>query len=154
MKPISVIVLPLALLAGSAFGQPADPSAPDKAVTTESVPPAPAPALQNPNPLPVAPPALQRLMIRNEHPSAADHEDNDAEQRDLEYCGRKWNKKMEAYKDARERTADYQSYFEKWQDFAAQRPPKPMLPELTRASYRLCMAQCLGDQTASCPDIP
>ena len=128
MKLISA-ALPLALLAHSAFGQPSDQCTQSQA----------------------RPPATQAPEVRVEPASASSAEDKAAVQRDLESCGAKWNKKLKAYEITLEQTKDYRNYFEKWKDFSAQRPPKLPIPELTRASYRQCMAQCLGDETAACP---
>ncbi len=74
-----------------------------------------------------------------------------AEQRTLESCGKKWNDKLKHYEKEREQTVDYRDYYERWKNFPAQRPPKLSISKLTRASYRLCMAECLGDPTAICP---
>jgi hypothetical protein len=127
MKLITATFLPLALVAYAASGQPNDPS---------KQPQAQPPMTQAPA-APVAP--------------ASASNDQAATQGDLESCGAKWNKKLKLYEEALDQTKDYRNYFETWKNSTAQRPPMLPIPELTRASYRQCMAQCLGDKTATCP---
>jgi hypothetical protein len=113
--------LPLVLVAYAASGQPSDPSKQPQVQPTTS----------------------QAPTVRVTPASGSID--------DLKSCGAKWNKKLKLYEDALEQTKDYRNYFEKWKNSTAQRPPMLPIPELTRASYRLCMAQCLGDTTATCP---
>lgn len=143
MKLISAMLIPLALAAAPALAQPADQSTLSGSVTVKVVPPAPQDAQ--------APQAAETLTLRIERPSTAADADEDAEQRSLETCGKRWNAKLKAYRDERARTKPYRDYWEKWKDAPAQRPPAPSEPILTRASYRQCMAQCLNDGTAMCP---
>ena len=84
-------------------------------------------------------------------PATSDDDSEDAEQRDLEICGAKWNAKLKAYREELAQTKGYRTYWETWKDSPAQRPPKLPLPVLTRASYRQCMAQCLEGAGAICP---
>lgn len=129
MKLTIAMFLPLVLLAYAASGQPSDRSTESRA----------------------QPLAAQAPAVRFTPASASSDKDKAAAQRDLESCGEKWNKKLKLYKTTLEQTKDYRNYFEKWKNSSAQRPPILPIPELTRESYRLCMAQCLGDETAACP---
>lgn len=129
MKLTTATFLPLALVAYAASGQPNDQSTQSQA----------------------QPPTAQAPAARVAPTSASNDEDKASTQSDLQSCGAKWNEKLKQYEKALARTKDYRNYFEKWKNSSAQRPPMLPIPELTRASYRLCMAQCLGDKTAACP---
>jgi hypothetical protein len=133
MKLTTATFLPLALLAYAASAQPSAPSTQSQA----------------------QPPTAHALAVRVAPASASSDEKKAATEAatesDLESCGAKWNKKLADYKKALEQNKNYRDYFEKWKNASAQRPPMLPIPELTRASYRLCMAQCLGDTTAICP---
>lgn len=144
MKMISAMLIPLALSAGPAFAQPADQSTLSGSVTLKVVPPMPQDAQAPPQ-------AAETVTVRIERPSTSADEEEDAEQRNLETCGKIWNTKLKAYRDELERIKPYRVYWEKWKDSPAQRPPAPSEPVLTRASYRQCMAQCLKDETATRP---
>jgi hypothetical protein len=143
MKMISAILIPLALSTGPAFAQPADQSTLSGSVTLKVVPPMPRDA-QGP------PQAAETVTVRIERPTRSADEDEDAEQHNLETCGKIWNAKLKAYWDNLERTKLYRVYWEKWKDSPAQRPPAPSEPVLTRVSYRQHMAQCLEDDR----DVP
>jgi hypothetical protein len=83
--------------------------------------------------------------------SAAEPETDELpKQRALESCGKKWNDKLQAYKKSYAETKTYRNYYDKWEDSPAERPPKLPLPQLTRASYREFMAECLRDPAATC----
>jgi hypothetical protein len=72
-------------------------------------------------------------------------------QQKLKSCGDWWKRKLGDYEHGLSRQRQYQAYYEKWKNYPAQRPPKSQEPVLTRATYRLCMYECLGDATAKCP---
>jgi hypothetical protein len=129
MKLTTATFLPLALLAYAASAQPSAPSTQSQA----------------------QPPTAQAPAARGAPAPASSDEKKAATESDLESCGAKWNKKLAEYKKTLEQNKNYRDYFEKWKNASAQRPPMLAIPELTRASYRLCMAQCLGDTTATCP---
>ena len=129
MKLITATFLPLALVAYAASGQPNDQSKQPQAQPTTA----------------------QAAAARVAPASASINEDKAATLGDLKSCGANWNKKLKLYEEALDQTRDYRNYFEKWKNSSAQRPPMLPIPELTRASYRECMAQCLGDKTATCP---
>jgi hypothetical protein len=97
------------------------------------------------------PQTSQPLTVQFVHPSAAADDSDEAELRDLEACGARWNAKLKDYKEKLAQAAGYRTYFDKWEDFPAQRPPRLPLPILTRASYRACMAECLHEGGAVCP---
>ena len=78
-------------------------------------------------------------------------EPENAEQRNLEFCDVKWNEKLRKNHCKLEEAKVYRIYYDKWKDSPAQRPPKPPIPELTRASYRQYVANCLQDIMARCP---
>jgi hypothetical protein len=141
MKTISALLIPLALSAGPASAQPPQ-STLSGSVTLKVVPPQDAQA---------PPQAAETVTVLIERPSTSAGEDEDAEQHNLETCGKIWNAKLKAYRDELKRTKPYRVYWEKWKDSPAQRPPAPSEPVLTRATYRQCMAQCLRDETATCP---
>ena len=150
MNLISATLVPLAFstyVASSAFADETYPATLSGTVTLQVVAPTPAEALAK---MPANPQTSETLTVHVVHPSAS-AADEDAEQRDLETCGAKWNAKLKAYKDGLARTKNYRTYFDTWEDFPAQRPPKLPLPVLTRASYRACMAECLHEGGAVCP---
>ena len=147
MKPIFATLAPLALLttlSAPAFAEETYPATVGGTVTVQAVAPKPAEG-------PGKPPTSETLTIHFVHPSAAADEGEDPEQHDLEACGAKWNAKLKAYREQLAQTKDYRTYFDKWRDFPAQRPPQLPLPVLTRASYRACMAECLHEGGAVCP---
>jgi hypothetical protein len=78
-------------------------------------------------------------------------EAENAEQRNLEFCDAKWKEKLKKNHRKLEQVRAYLSYYDKWEDLPAQRPPKVPIPELTRASYRQYMYACLQDITEKCP---
>jgi hypothetical protein len=139
MKLTSATLVPLAFLMTSAF---ADESyqATARTVTLQIAPPKPAEAA-------AAPQAAEAHVLR---PAASDDDSEQAEQRDLETCGAKWDAKLKAYQKELAQTKRYRTYWETWKDSPAQRPPKLALPVLTRPSYRQCMAQCL-EGAGACP---
>lgn len=84
-------------------------------------------------------------------PKKPDEADDDPAQK-LEQCGKKWNRKLAYYNEhLLPKLKKDLAYYNKWAGNAAQRPPKPAEPLLTRASYRACIYQCLGDSAAVCP---
>lgn len=80
----------------------------------------------------------------------AEVEDNSPAQK-LRQCGEQWNRKLAAYEARLPKLRKDLAYYRSWEDDAAQRPPKPPEPLLTRESYRACMYHCLGDRRARCP---
>jgi len=97
------------------------------------------------------PQTSQPLTVQFVNPAPPADDSEEAELRDLERCDAKWNAKLQAYKEELAQTKDYRTYFAKWEDSPAQRPPKLPLPPLTRASYRACMSECLHEAGAVCP---
>jgi hypothetical protein len=142
MKLTSTTLVPLAFLMSSAFADESYRATASATLTVQIGPPKPAEAA-------AAPQAGETLTVHVVHPAASDSED--AEERDLETCGEKWNAKLKAHRDELARTKGYQTYWETWKDSPAQRPPKLPLPVLTRASYRQYMAQCLERAAAIRP---
>lgn len=83
-------------------------------------------------------------------PKKPDVSDDDPAQK-LEQCGIKWNRKLADYEKRLPKLKKYVAYYDKWAGQPAQRPPQLGEPQLTRATYRACMYECLGDSTAVCP---
>ena len=69
----------------------------------------------------------------------------------LRQCGDKWNRKLAAYEKGLPKLKKYLAYYNKWDGYPAQRPPRSPVPLLTRESYRACLYECLGDTTVVCP---
>jgi hypothetical protein len=91
------------------------------------------------------------LTLQIVRPAVSDDDSEEAQQRNLETCGSKWNAKLKAYQKELAQTKLYRTYWETWKNSPAQRPPELPLPVLTRASYRQCMAQCLEGAGPICP---
>ena len=144
MKLISATLALSALFAASAVADETYQSTLSGTLTVQAAPPQSA---ENP----AKPQTTETLTLHVVHPPAAADDSEEAEVHDLEACGAKWNAKLKAYKDELAQTKDYRTYFDTWEGFPAQRPPKLPLPVLTRASYRACMAECLHEGGATCP---
>ncbi len=84
-------------------------------------------------------------------PAAAETQYQDDPAHKLKLCGEKWNRKLAAYEAGLPKLKTYLAYYDKWERYPAQRPPKSPEPQLTRESYRACMYECLGDTSATCP---
>src|SRR5262249_54271424 len=123
MKLISATLLPLVLLTNSATAQP----------TFQCLSPA-----QSQTPQLAPAPACKTDKSKN-----AEH--------NLKTCDTMWNEKLKAHNGEVEQTTAYRSYYDKWKDLPAQRPPKLSIPDLTRASYRQYMYNCLREITEVCP---
>jgi hypothetical protein len=92
--------------------------------------------------------ALTIHIVQPPHPADVDE---DQIQQKLAKCGAKWNKKLDDYQARLPKLKKYRAYYDKWENYAAQRPPRSPEPLLTRASYRACMYECLGDVRVACP---
>lgn len=92
------------------------------------------------------PPALTTAFA-----CGTDGQAKNAEQRNLEFCDAKWKEKLNKNHCELEQAKVYRSYYDKWKDSPAQRPPRLPISELTRASYRQYMYACLQDITEKCP---
>ncbi len=144
MKLISTTLVLSALFIAPAVADETYQSTLSGTLTVQPVSPQPAEGSAKP-------PATETLTLHVVHPAADAEDSGEAELRDLEACGARWNAKLKDYKAKLAQSEGYRTYFDKWEDFPAQRPPKLPLPILTRASYRACMAECLGEPGAICP---
>ena len=148
MKIISATLVFLALMACPASAGDAYQSTMSGNVTIQVVPREPA----NGETQPLAPQTLTvRFVPPPKSSQKATEEDQDDPQVKLRLCGEKWNVKLADYEARLPKLEKYDAYYRKWQNYPAQHAPKSPDPILTRASYRACMYQCLGDAAAECP---
>ena len=94
--------------------------------------------------------ALTIHAVPSPKPPAESNDDDDPALK-LKRCGEKWNRKLAAYEKGLPKLKKYLAYYNKWDGYPAQRPPKSPVPLLTRESYRACLYECLGDTTVVCP---
>jgi hypothetical protein len=145
MKIVSATLVSLVLTAAPAAAQAEYPATMSGSAKIEMVPPD-AKGVQG-----QAQPKLgDRLTIQLAAPPKQET-DEEAPAVKLRQCGDKWNRKLAAYEKDLPKLKKYLAYFNKWQSYPAQRPPKSATPLLTRATYRACIYECLGDTTVSCP---
>lgn len=97
------------------------------------------------------PPKAETLTIHFVPPPKKPDEVEDENADKLRKCGEKWNKKLADYEKRLPKLKKYVAYYDKWAGSAAQQPPRLGEPLLTRASYRACIYECLGDSTSACP---
>src|SRR5262249_4991796 len=93
----------------------------------------------------------ETLTIHFVSPSKKPTVNDDDPAEKLRQCGERWNKKLAAYEARLPALKKSLAYYNKWARSAAQQPPKPAEPLLTRGSYRACMYACLGDSSVVCP---
>jgi hypothetical protein len=93
----------------------------------------------------------ETLTIRFVEPAKPPAVDDDDIGQRLTQCGEKWNRKLDAHQAHLSKLRRYLAYYDKWEGYPAQRPPKSPEPVLTRASYRACIYECLGDRRVTCP---
>jgi hypothetical protein len=144
MKIMSATLVSLVLMAAPAVAETQYPSTMSGTVTIEVLPQdqAKAPSAAKPG---------DTLTIRFVEPPKPVEPDEDDIGQKLTKCGEKWNKKLDAYEAHLSKLQRYLAYYDKWEGYPAQRPPKSPEPRLTRASYRACIYSCLGDRRVVCP---
>jgi hypothetical protein len=143
MKSMSAALVTVALLACPAAAEERYQSMMSGDVTIKVVPVDAATGASQPQ-------SGENLTVRFVPPPKPEHENEDGVWRKLRSCGKDWDDKLHAHNQALARLEKYIAYYEKWRNSPAQRPPKPPEPDLTRASYRACMYQCLGDRRSEC----
>jgi hypothetical protein len=95
--------------------------------------------------------AGENLTIRFVPPPKPSEADEDDVAQKLTSCGEKWNKKLKAYDSGARKRDKYLAYYQRWERYPAQRPPRLGEPTLTRTTYRTCMYACLQNQLDGCP---